>query len=144
LYHFSIIMISDNPILNSPYKEPTLHYDTDSEGSLDYNNVCKGRRIFKTDSAVIPTRQKGQKEIFEWNDDAEQYGTHPINLARKEVGKWRLGNYPNTTRVTKELLNFWFENPERIVTKKLFFAQQEAVETAIWMNEVADKSNAGQ
>jgi len=31
-----------------------------------------------------------------------------------------------------------------LVTKKLFFAQQEAVETAIWLNEVAEKSNAGQ
>jgi type III restriction enzyme len=137
-------MTNDNPILNSPYTEPILHYDTDSEGSLDYNNICKGRRIFKSDSAVIPIRQKGQKEIFEWNDDAEEYGTHLINLTRKEVGKWRSEKYPNTTRVTKELLNFWFNNPERVVTKKLFFAQQEAVETAIWLNEVADKSNAGQ
>ena len=24
-------MSSDNPILNSPYEEPKLHYDTDSE-----------------------------------------------------------------------------------------------------------------
>lgn len=137
-------MINENPILNNPYAEPKLHYDTDSEGSLDYNISCKGRRIFKPDSAVIPTRQKGQKEIFEWNDDSDQYGTHPINLARKEVAKWKEEKYPNTTRVSKELLNFWFDNPERIVTKKLFFAQQEAVETAIWLNEVADKSNAGQ
>lgn len=29
-------MSADNPILNSPYLEPKLHYDTDSEGSLDY------------------------------------------------------------------------------------------------------------
>jgi len=35
-------MTNDNPILNSPYSEPKLHYDTDSEGSLDYNIVCKG------------------------------------------------------------------------------------------------------
>src|SRR5256885_1543562 len=63
-------MVSDNPILNSPYDEPKLHYDTDSEGSLDYNKICKGRRIFKPDAAVIPSRQSGQKEIFEWNDDA--------------------------------------------------------------------------
>jgi len=137
-------MPSDNPILNSPYDEPKLHYDTDSEGSLDYNNICKGRRIFKADSAVIPARQTGQKEIFEWNDDAQEYITHIINLCRKEVAIWRGANYPNTTRVTKELLNFWFNNPERLVTKKLFFAQQEAVETAIWLNEVAEKSNAGQ
>jgi type III restriction enzyme len=137
-------MSAENPILNSPYAAPILHYNTDSEGSLDYNNICFGRRIFKADSAVIPTRQTGQKEVFEWNDDAEQYVNHIINLCRKEVGLWRSSNYQNTTRVTKELLTFWFNNPERLVTKKLFFAQQEAVETAIWINEVAEKSNAGQ
>lgn len=137
-------MNTDNPILNSPYHEPKLHYNTNSEGSLDYTSICDGRRVFKQDSAVIPTRQTGQKEVFEWNDDALQYGTHIINLCRKEVGLWRNGKYPNTTRVTKELLSFWFDNPERLVTKKLFFAQQEAVETAIWLNEVAQKSNAGQ
>ncbi len=137
-------MTQDNPILNNPYEEPKLHYDTDSEGSLDYNNICKGRRIFKTESAVMPTKQKGQKEIFEWNDSTPEYISHIINLCRLEIGRWRLERYPNTTRVTKELLTFWFDNPERIVTKKLFFAQQEAVETAIWLNEVAEKSNAGQ
>lgn len=137
-------MSSDNPILNSPYHEPKLHYDTDSEGSLDYENVRNGRRIFKVDSAVIPTKQTGQKEVFAWNDAAGEYVTHIINLCRKEVELWRATNYPNTTRVSKELLNFWFNNPERLVTKKLFFAQQEAVETAVWLNEVAERSNAGQ
>jgi type III restriction enzyme len=137
-------MSVDNPILNSPYLEPLLHYDTDSEGSLDYTSIRKGRRIFKADSAVIPTRQTGQKEVCEWNEDAEEYITHLINLCRKEVGLWRMASYPNTTRVTKELLNFWFNNPERHAVKKLFFAQQESVETAIWLNEVAEKSNAGQ
>ncbi len=137
-------MSQDNPILNSPYHEPKLHYDTDSEGSLDYNNKCKNRRVFKADSAVIPTRQTGQKEIFEWNDDGGEYVSHIINLCRQEVGIWRNNSYPNTTRVTKELLTFWFNNPERLVTKQLFFAQREAVETAIWFNEIAEKSNAGQ
>jgi type III restriction enzyme len=137
-------MNADNPILNSPYTEPLLHYNTDSEGNLDYTDKCKGRRIFKPDAAVIPTRQTGQREIFEWNDDTADYDKHLINLLRKEIGIWRNANYQNTTRITKELLTFWFNNPERLVTKKLFFAQQEAVETAIWLNEVAEKSNAGQ
>lgn len=137
-------MSADNPILNSPYVEPLLHYNTDSEGSLDYADIRRGRRIFKANSAVIPTRQTGQKEIFEWNDEAEEYITHIINLCRKEVGQWRTAHYPNTTRVSKELLTFWFNNPERLAIKKLFFAQQEAVETAVWLNEVAEKSNVGQ
>ncbi|HVS91208.1 MAG TPA: DEAD/DEAH box helicase family protein [Mucilaginibacter sp.] len=137
-------MSSDNPILNNPYQEPKLHYDTDSEGSLDYNKICEDRRIYKPDVAVIPSVQKGQKEIFGWNDSAGEYVTHIINLCRQEVGNWRKDNYPNTTRITRELLSFWFNNPERIVTKKLFFAQQEAIETAIWLNEVAGNSNPGQ
>lgn len=134
----------NNPILNSPYTEPLLHYNTDSEGALDYTDICEGRRVFKTDSAVMPTRQKGQKEIFEQNDDLGNDARHIINLCRAEVGQWRLEKYPNTTRITKELLTFWFDNPERPAHKKLFFAQQEAVETATWLNEVAEKSNAGQ
>jgi hypothetical protein len=32
---------------------------------------------------------------------------------RREVGQWRLAAYPNTTRVTKELLSYWFLDPER-------------------------------
>lgn len=137
-------MNSENPILNSPYDEPVLHYATDTDGSLNYQDIRKGRRIFTPDIQVIPTRQGPQPSIFELNDFAAEYGDHLINLCRKEVGKWRAEKYPNTTRVTKELLLFWFENPERHAVRKLFFAQREAIETAIWLNEVAGKSNAGQ
>lgn len=136
-------MSSENPILNSPYEEPKLHYATDPDGSLNYNDIRGNRRIFTPDIQVIPSKQGQQGSIFEVNDFYE-YGTHIINLCRKEVGKWREEKYPNTTRVTKELLLFWFENPDRHATKQLFFAQREAVETAVWLNEVAEKSNAGQ
>lgn len=137
-------MSSDNPILNSPYDEPKLHYATDADGSLNYNDIRAGRRIFAPDMQAMPSRQGPQGSIFEINDFSAEYGIHIINLCRKEIGKWREEKYPNTTRVTKELLLFWFENPERHATKQLFFAQREAVETAIWLNEVAEKSNAGQ
>ncbi len=143
-------MSADNPILNSPYVEPLLHYATvatgPEKGALDYKKPVKGRRVFNPDSeGAIPTRQTSpQGQMFDVNDFAEQYGTHIINLCRKEVGQWRAAKYSNTTRITKELMTFWFDNPERHAVKKLFFAQQEAVETAVWLNEVAEKSNAGQ
>jgi type III restriction enzyme len=133
----------NNPILNNPYDEPHLHYATDSEGSLDYEKVVKGRRIFVNEINAMPNRQGPQKELFEVNDFAEQYGKQLVNLARTQVTEWRKNGYPNTTRVTKELLEYWFLNKERIATKKLFFAQREAIETAIWLNEVADTSNPG-
>lgn len=136
-------MTSDNPILNNPYQEPKHHYATDAEGSLNYQDIREGRRIFTTDIQVIPNRQGTQPSMFDVNEDSVQYGTHIVNLTRREVGKWRSEGYLNTTRVTKELLDYWFLNPERPGYKQLFFAQQEAVETAIWLNEVAERSNAG-
>src|SRR3972149_6983838 len=47
------------------------------------------------------------------------------------------------SRVTLDLLDYGFLTPAREDRDKLFFAQQEAVETAIWLNEVAERSNAG-
>ena len=103
-------MSTDNPILNNPYYEPLLHYATvatgEERGSLDYSKKVRGRRIFDPESeGAIPARQTNpQGQIFEVNDFAAEYGTHIINLCRKEIGLWRTANYPNTTRVTKELL----------------------------------------
>lgn len=134
-----------NPILNNPYEEPTWHYATNLQGELDYSRPVKGRRIFTPEIQTIPVRQGAQGELMELNEvTAGEYGTHVVNLLRREVGAWRQAKYPQTTRITRELLQFWFLNPERDMTQSLFFAQREAVETAIWLNEVAEKSNVGQ
>ncbi len=77
-------MSSHNPILNNPYSEPKLYYATDNEGNLDYQEICEGRRLFKPDIAVIPTRQTEQKEVFGWNDDQSGLEAHLINLCRRK------------------------------------------------------------
>lgn len=136
--------MDNNPILNSPYTEPKYHYSTAEDGSLDYERVIKGRRVFSPHGQVIPVRQGPQRDLGYAGQPTPGLDSHLVNLCRGEVGKWRGENYPNVTRVTRELLAFWFLNPGRVAAKRLFFAQQEAVETAIWLNEVAEKSNAGQ
>ncbi len=134
---------SANPILNSPYEEPRFHYATDQSGNLNYDDVRKGRRIYVRDTPVIPLAQT-QTGMFDVNDSAGEHVNELINLVRREVGAWRLGGYPGvTSRVTRDLLDYWFLNDERPDQDKLFFAQREAVETAIWLNEVAERSNAG-
>jgi type III restriction enzyme len=136
--------MSDNPILNSPYDEPRLFYGQSADGSLNYEDVQKGRRPFDLDRPAVPIRPPAQRSI-EFDDPRTSASeNHLVNLLRAEVSRWRADGYQNTTRVTKELLQFWFENPERVPTKKLFFAQREAIETAIWLNEVATGSNPGQ
>lgn len=133
-------MTDFNPILNNPYEEPKFYYQTDLDGRLDYDDKRKGRRPFVPVISTIPIAQK-QRSLLDVSDVSAEYEKHIVNLVRREVRKWREVNYSETTRVTKELLAYWF-NPQRV--NKLFFAQREAIETTIWLNEVAEKSNIGQ
>ena len=134
-----------NPILNNPYEEPAWHYATNLQGELDYARPVKGRRIFTPEIQSIPVRQGAQGDLMELHEvAAAEHGSHVVNLLRREIRAWRGAKYPQTTRITRELLQFWFLNPERDATQRLFFAQREAIETAIWLNEVAEKSNVGQ
>ncbi|MEF8707603.1 MAG: DEAD/DEAH box helicase family protein [Candidatus Accumulibacter propinquus] len=135
---------ADNPILNSPYDEPARHYATDAQGNLNYRDIRPGRRIFTPDVPQIPIGQPNQGSMFDVNDFRAEYGEHLINRLRDELRAWRQAGYRGvTSRVTRDLLDYWFANPERAAHQKLFFAQQEAVEAAIWLNEVAEKSNTG-
>ena len=130
---------SQSPILNNPYEEPLYHYDTDAEGNLDYDNVREGRRPFATEVSLTAKKRGGQGDLFTGNDlYQEDEDAKFINTMRDEVKKWRIEGYPRATRITRELLTFWFNNPERQIDKQLFFCQREAVETAVYLNEVAD------
>jgi type III restriction enzyme len=131
-----------NPILNNPYEEPAHHYATNLEGELDYERIMPGRRVFTGSTTPIPTRQGAQGELI-GPQDITEHATLLPNLCRKEVKAWREKGYPETTRVTKELLDFWFNNEDRENFLRMFFAQREAVETAVWLNEVADRSDPG-
>ena len=100
-------MTDENPILNNPYEEPNWHYSTNLEGELDYTRPVKGLRIFTPEVQTIPVRQGSQGELMELNDlAAREHSQHPVNLLRREVGIWRDAKYPQTTRITRELLQF--------------------------------------
>ena len=135
---------ADSPIINSPYQEPSRHYATDTSGQLNYTQIRAGRRIFAPDVPQVPLNQPTQTSLYDLNDLKSEYATQLVNLLREQVGQWRISGYQGvSSRVTLDLLNYWFANPERASHQKLFFAQQEAIETAIWLNELAERSNAG-
>ena len=130
-----------NPILNNPYDDPKFHYQTDVDGNLDHEDIQKARRPFVAVAPPQPNKQPVDQALFSINEVAPAYGTHLINLLRKEVGEWRRSGYNGTTRITKSLLSYWFLDTLR--DNKLFFVQREALETAIWLNEVAPNCNPG-
>ncbi|MGE4240278.1 BPTD_3080 family restriction endonuclease [Ramlibacter sp.] len=133
-----------SPILNGPYDEPAWHYATAEDGSLDYERPIPGRRIFAPTTPQVPLGRPSQGSMFDVNDFAAEYRARIVNLVREQLIAWRKSGYEGvTSRVTRDLLAYWFLNPERPSHMQLFFAQREAVEAAIWLNEVAGKSNVG-
>jgi hypothetical protein len=81
-------MSAENPIFNSLYIEPLLHYDTDSDGGCDYTTIRNDQKKIKAVSAVTPTRQNGQKEGFDLNENSEVNIAHSKNLLPKRNPTW--------------------------------------------------------
>ena len=67
-----------------------------------------------------------------------------VHKIRHEVAKWRENGYEGASGTSRALLNWWF-GTEHIIPKadgnlepfRYYFAQREAVETVIWLYEVA-------
>ena len=55
-----------------------------------------------------------------------------VNLIREQVRKWRADGYPGVSRTTLELLHWWRREGRQ---QRLFFAQLDAAETIIFLNE---------
>ena len=111
---------NDNPVLNNPYEEPRYYYDTDIEGNIDYNTIVEGRRPFGYDVNIVPNRN--QQVMFSQREFAPTDANSTfVNDIRKEVKTWREAGYPKTSRITKELLDFWFCNKNRKANLSLLF-----------------------
>lgn len=130
---------NENPVLNNPYEEPMYYYDTDMNGNIDYATVINGRRPFGYDVNIVPNKRGGQAIFSQEDFVSVDPNAEFINGIRKEVKTWREAGYPKASRITKELLDFWFNNKERRANLRLFFCQREAVETAVWLNEIAER-----
>ncbi len=130
-------VIIENPILNSPFKETSRHFHFSAEGIT--NEIIEARRI---SSYFIPIAQpknktKASQLAFntQWTQDRIEENKF-INRIRERVSLWRKGKYEGITKTTRRLLEYW-TSPER--EWKLFFCQIEALETAIYLTEVAGK-----
>jgi len=139
----------EKPILNSPYAEPLLHHALDEDGQPTDNPPKTGRRRSELITPVPKPRKRRQKanpkqttmELQSGDgisSEEQEYNPTPIiNEIRIHVGSWR--NSPETvwgvTPTTARLLKHWRHHEFQGI--KPFFCQIEAVETIIWLTEVA-------
>lgn len=129
-------VVIENPVINSPFREPHRHFRFTDEGITD--QIIEGqRRISSYFIPIAQTKKKSKQQKFdtEWTQDRVEENK-VVNRIRARVKQWREGGHSGTTPVTAQLLSYWI-NPDR--EKKLFFCQIEALETAIYITEVAKK-----
>lgn len=138
----------EHPILNSPYGYPARHWElVDGQPT---NKILETRRRSELITPVPQPKKRrqkrGQKEmVFDegkgLSTEEQQYNPTPIiNEIRSYVDSWRNLPNPNDWQVTPEtarLLQHWRHHPFQ--SQRPFFCQVEAIETAIWLTEVAPK-----
>ncbi len=143
----------DQPILNSPYEYPKNHWELDESGQPTQQIINSRRRAEFITPIPKPKKRKGAGSqddlIFDegkgLSTEDQQYDhTAVINAVREEVDKWRRLPNPDQWRVTPEttrLLQHWRHH--EFAGIRPFFCQVEAVETAVWLTEVAPKVGKG-
>lgn len=128
-------VVIENPILNSPFEEPTRHFKFSDEGITD--EIANERRVSSYFIPIAPPKKQKSKQMefveTQWTKSRIEENKF-INQIRERVALWRKGQYQGITKTTEQLLEYW-RNPER--DRKLFFCQIEALETAIYITEVA-------
>jgi type III restriction enzyme len=140
----------EKPILNSPYEYPARHWELDDHGQPT-GRIVKARRSAEFITPVPkPRKHKGlldqRQLVFDegkgLSTEGQQYDPTPIiNELRRYVNQWRSRPNPGDWQVTPEtarLLQHWRHH--RFSDIRPFFCQVEAIETLIWLTEVAPKA----
>lgn len=136
----------ERPILNSPYEYPSRHWELD-QGQPTQNIVEHRRKAEFITPIPKPKKRKNAEsgELFDESMGLSSTGQKYdpisiINQLRSQVDEWRKLKNPNDWLVTPEtarLLQHWRHHEFNGV--RPFFCQIEAVETIIWLTEVAPK-----
>ena len=81
----------------------------------------------------------------------EDSGRRPSNLLlvpkiRAVVDAWREGGYPGASEVTQRLFSYWFDEDHEVpgfpAPFRYYFCQREAIETLVWLIEIAGQRDA--
>ena len=139
----------ERPILNNPYDYPAQHWELDEQGQPT-QRIIENRRKAEFITPIPKPRKRTAKDQSQFvfdegkalSTEKQQYEATSamINEVRYAVDQWRALKNPADWQVepeTQRLLQHWRHHPFGGI--RPFFCQVEAVETAIWLTEVAPK-----
>ena len=128
-----------NPILNSPFDPPERHFGIGPNGPT--GEIKEGRR--PSESFIpVPQQKKGrtdEQQSLDFDATGDRIEENSlINDIRRHVERWRASNWNGVTAYSRKLLLHWAALPP-VRDDPVFFCQREAVETAIFLAEVAGR-----
>lgn len=131
-------VVIENPVLNSPYDEPRRHFRFDDLTIT--SDVVEERRRSEYTVAIAGTRRRGKQLALQGQLAQERLEANAfVNRIRDAVALWRQGGYVGVTRTTRRLLEYWRRDDRE---RRFFFCQVEALETVIFITEVASRYGA--
>lgn len=116
----------DEPILCSPYLEPTAYWRYRD----DVPEKIPGRRPAQYWYQAKKVGESQQDMFAE--EQADELAL--VNRLREDVRRWRESGYRGASAVTRDLFAWWARED---APRRLFFCQREAVETLIYLLELA-------
>ena len=134
--------IVDRVVVCDAYREPDRHYRILPGGRSELVGDRRPSMRFLASAKDARSGIAGvvgrEAALFEDLGAAGEERNEFVNDLRGEIRSWREAGYPGTAVVTRRLLEWWFERDEerRALGKRLFFCQQEAIETLIHLYEV--------
>lgn len=121
----------DKLILCSPYNEPHVHWDRDTQTQEFFQ--AEGRRPAGY-TVASPNSKKGAMV-------GEFIPLPLVNLIRKRIKEWTADNRPGLTGITRELLEHWEDKNHRQFP--FFFCQLEAIQVIIFLIEASEHYKTG-
>ncbi|MDE2916251.1 MAG: hypothetical protein OXM00_03345, partial [Paracoccaceae bacterium] len=86
-------VVIENPIINSPFDEPTRHFKFSDEGIT--NEIVDDRRTSSYFVPIASPKKRGSKQLSfdtEWTRDRIEENNF-VNNIRHRVALWRKGGY---------------------------------------------------
>lgn len=123
-------VIEGNPIVNDAFSEPIQYWH--------FGGLVPELRPGRRKSGYLAPSPEGQLKITD-----ELIELPLVNDLRRRVKEWRESDYPGATQITRDLFRHWFDESRKATNTRPFFAQQEAIETIVFLTEAPEHLKVG-
>src|SRR6266511_2460418 len=115
----SMVDVIENPVINSPYREPSRHFVFADEGIT--SEIAEGRRPSSYFIPIPPPKKRTPQTALPgtWVGERVRENEFTNNVRQRVTGWWE-GGYTGLTATSRRLFEHW-RDPDR--ERRLFFCQ---------------------